>query len=46
VNLQGGLPIKVGNDLIGAVSVSGAPGGDKDAACASYALEKVAGKLK
>jgi uncharacterized protein GlcG (DUF336 family) len=46
INLQGGLPIKVGNDLIGAVSVSGAPGGDKDAACASYALEKVAGKLK
>jgi uncharacterized protein GlcG (DUF336 family) len=46
INAQGGVPIKVGDDFIGAVSVSGAPGGDKDAACANYALEKVAGKLK
>jgi len=43
---QGGLPIKVGNDLIGAVSVSGAPGGEKDTACAQAALDKVADKLK
>ena len=43
---QGGLPIKVGDQLIGAVSVSGAPGGDKDAACASAGLAKVADKLK
>jgi uncharacterized protein GlcG (DUF336 family) len=42
----GGLPIKVGDQLIGAVSVSGAPGGDRDAACASAALAKVADKLK
>jgi uncharacterized protein GlcG (DUF336 family) len=46
INAMGGVPIKVGNDLIGAVSVSGAPGGDKDAACANYALQKVADKLK
>ena len=46
VNAQGGLPIKVGDQLIGAISVSGAPGGDKDAACASEALAKVADKLK
>ena len=43
---EGGVPIKVGNQLIGAVSVSGAPGGDKDAACANAALAKVADKLK
>jgi uncharacterized protein GlcG (DUF336 family) len=45
-NAAGGVPIKVGDQLIGAVSVSGAPGGDKDAACANAALEKVADKLK
>ncbi len=45
-NAMGGVPIKAGDQLIGAVSVSGAPGGDKDAACANYALEKVADKLR
>jgi len=42
----GGIPIKVGDQLIGAVSVSGAPGGERDAACASAGLPKVADKLK
>jgi uncharacterized protein GlcG (DUF336 family) len=46
INAQGGVPIKVGGITIGAVAVSGAPGGDKDAACANAALEKVADKLK
>jgi uncharacterized protein GlcG (DUF336 family) len=46
INAMGGVPIKVGDQLIGAVSVSGAPGGDKDAACANAALTKVADKLK
>jgi uncharacterized protein GlcG (DUF336 family) len=46
INAMGGVPIKVGNDLIGAVSVSGAPGGDKDAACANAGLAKVADRLK
>jgi uncharacterized protein GlcG (DUF336 family) len=46
VNAVGGVPIKVGDQMIGAVSVSGAPGGDKDAACANAALAKVADKLK
>jgi uncharacterized protein GlcG (DUF336 family) len=46
INAMGGVPIKVGDQLIGAVSVSGAPGGDKDAACANSALAKVAEKLK
>ena len=45
VTAQGGLPIKVGNDTIGAIGVSGAPGGDKDEACASAGLEKISGDL-
>src|SRR5580698_841655 len=46
VNAMGGVPIKVGDQLIGAVSVSGAPGGEKDAACANAALAKIADKLR
>src|SRR5579864_1023693 len=46
INAMGGVPIRVGDQLIGAVSVSGAPGGDKDAACANAGLAKVADKLK
>jgi uncharacterized protein GlcG (DUF336 family) len=43
---EGALPITVGDDVIGAVGVSGAPGGDKDAACAKTGLDKVADQLK
>ena len=32
--------------LIGAVGVSGAPGGEKDAACAASALKKVEERLE
>jgi uncharacterized protein GlcG (DUF336 family) len=46
VNAMGGVPIKVGDQLVGAVAVSGAPGGDKDAACANAGLAKVADRLK
>ncbi len=46
INAQGGVPIKVGDMTIGAVAVSGAPGGDKDAACANAALAKLADRLK
>jgi uncharacterized protein GlcG (DUF336 family) len=46
INAQGGVPIKVGDATIGAVAVSGAPGGDKDAACANAGLAKVADRLK
>lgn len=46
INAQGAVPIKVGDATIGAVAVSGAPGGDKDAACATFALAKLADKLK
>ena len=43
---QGGLPIKVGDEVIGGAGVSGAPGGDKDEACVKSGLDKVAGQLK
>jgi len=43
---RGGLPIKVGDDLLGAISVSGAHDGDADAACAAAGLAKVADKLR
>lgn len=46
INAQGGVPIKVDGMTIGAVAVSGAPGGEKDAACANAALAKVADKLR
>jgi uncharacterized protein GlcG (DUF336 family) len=43
---QGALPITIGDDVIGAVGVSGAPGGDKDEACAKTGIDKVADQLK
>lgn len=46
INAQGGVPIKFGEVTIGAVAVSGAPGGQLDVACAQAALTKVADKLK
>jgi uncharacterized protein GlcG (DUF336 family) len=46
VPAQGGLPIKVANDTIGAIGVSGAPGGDKDEACAKAGIDKVAAELR
>jgi len=46
IALAGALPIKVGDDIIGAVGVSGSPGGDKDEACARAGIEKVAEQLK
>jgi uncharacterized protein GlcG (DUF336 family) len=44
--MEGGLPIRAAGSLIGAVGVSGAPGGDKDAACAAAALKKVEERLE
>jgi len=43
---QGALPIKIGDDVVGAAGVSGAPGGDKDEACVKAGLDKVADQLK
>ena len=43
---QGALPIKAGDDVIVAVGVSGAPGGEKDEACSKAGIDKVADQLK
>jgi uncharacterized protein GlcG (DUF336 family) len=42
----GGVPIKVGNETIGAIADSGAPGGDKDESCALAGLAKISDRLK
>jgi len=46
VPAQGALPIMIGEDVIGAIGVSGAPGGDKDEACAKTGIDRVAADLK
>lgn len=44
--LGGGVPVKVGNEVIGAVGIGGAPAGLLDEQCANVALEKVKDLLK
>jgi uncharacterized protein GlcG (DUF336 family) len=46
IDMGGGIPILAGNEVIGAVAVSGAPGWEMDEACAKAGLAKVADKLK
>ena len=43
---QGALAIVANGEIIGAVGVSGAPGGQLDEACAQHALDKVKDRLK
>ena len=37
----GGLPMRAGSDLVGAIGASGAPGFDKDEACAQAGIDKI-----
>jgi uncharacterized protein GlcG (DUF336 family) len=46
VAVGGGVPIKAGNEVIGAIGVSGAPGGEKDEVCAVAGIAKVESALK
>jgi uncharacterized protein GlcG (DUF336 family) len=46
IALGGGVPIKAGNEIIGAIGVSGSPGGDKDEACANAGIAGTADTLK
>jgi uncharacterized protein GlcG (DUF336 family) len=46
ITLGGGLPILSGVEVIGAIGVGGAPGGDKDEACARAGINKIAEKIK
>ena len=45
VSGPGGLPIKVGDATIGGIAAAGAPGGDKDEACAKAGLDKIKDRL-
>ena len=42
----GGLVIKSGNEVLGAIGASGAPGADLDDACAKAGLDKIRDRLK
>ena len=44
--LGGGVPVKVGDEVIAAVGVGGAPGGHLDEECANAGLQAIAAKLK
>lgn len=44
--LGGGMPVKAGSEVIGAVGVGGAPGGHLDDQCVVAALEAVKDQLK
>ena len=42
----GGVVIKVGDEVVGAIGAAGAPGGNLDEACARAALDKIRDQLK
>jgi len=42
----GGLPIEAGGNLLGAIGVSGAPGGDADEACAAAGIKAIADEIE
>ena len=44
--LGGGVPIKVGDEVIGAIGVGGAPGGQLDEQCADAGINKIRDRLK
>lgn len=44
--MDGAVPIRAAGSLLGAIGVSGAPGGDKDKACAVAALKTVEERLE
>lgn len=44
--MEGGLPVTSGGNRIGAIGVSGAPGGDKDEVCAQKALDAMSERLE
>jgi len=46
VGVGGGVPIRAGTEVIGGIGVSGAPGGEKDEACANAGIAKVEAALK
>lgn len=46
VAIGGGVPIKAGNEVIGGIGVSGAPGGDQDEMCAKAGIDAIKDALE
>ena len=46
ITWAGGQPLTAGGEVIGALGVGGAPGGDKDDACVDAAIAKVKDRLQ
>jgi uncharacterized protein GlcG (DUF336 family) len=46
IALGGGLPISIGNEVIGAIGVGGAPSGEADEVCAKAGIDKIADRLR
>jgi uncharacterized protein GlcG (DUF336 family) len=44
--VPGAVMLKSGDQIVGAIGVGGAPGGDKDEVCAKAAADKIADRLK
>lgn len=44
--VQGAVPIKLGDETVGAIGVAGSPGGNLDEACARAGLDKIKDRLK
>jgi uncharacterized protein GlcG (DUF336 family) len=44
--IGGGVLVEAGGAIVGAIGVSGAPGGDADDACAKTAIEKFRDRLE
>jgi len=43
---RGGVPINAEKETVGGIGVSGAPGGEKDEACADAGIAKISDRLK
>ena len=46
IAIGGGIPIEAGGSLLGAIGVSGAPGGEADEACAVAGIKAIADSLE
>jgi uncharacterized protein GlcG (DUF336 family) len=45
IDLPGGVAIKRGNEIVAGLGVGGAPGGDRDEACAQEGVAKIAARV-
>ena len=46
VVLGGGMPIRIGNDVIGSMGIGGAPGGHLDDQCVEAGINRIRDSLK